>query len=567
MQEEYKKVADLASVAEFALLPNYIDDDELNELLEPVKNKLSKFDVEVQLVGLEETEKELKQLDIIFEEIRKKELSPAQIVHIDELEKKTKALVRLFSELTIADDAAEAVKKLDVAIVDLQARLRVSGADTLAKSLAEIEKQERKVIEETKATGDALLEVEERFRSLRGLTVSLRLDEFKQRLEDARIKLVEVGQTDVEKNISAINREFEKLSKILVGQPEKLREVTRILDDLKRTEVEIKFKAEVKGLRKEVENVAIELELLGRGPAEKAVREINARFRILRRELGLNETQAKELRNELDALARANVKIEIGSNIQETREEIRELRNEIQNAFLLDEADRRASEVNQGLRRTLDDLRAAGELTPEIEANLTINAQDLKDKIREAADVEEFAELVNTVSESIFKGIVEGFIKGEKPSKVWAALSAEIFADALEKTLKDLANKITKALGGIFESLGAGTGFLGSLGGAATALMGMAGIVLQSLEARSTSELDEAEDKVTSSEAVRGVVAGPTNVAIAEVNEGLKNALRTTEILLERIAAAVEGGSGGPSGGGRIGMRNSAYPLTGSTAS
>ena len=110
---------------------------------------------------------------------------------------------------------------------------------------------------------------------------------------------------------------------------------------------------------------------------------------------------------------------------------------------------------------------------------------------------------------------------------------------------------------------------LGSYGavGLAGALIGIGGLIISNLQGKTSSTIDDFGDQVTSSEAVRGVVAGPTNVAISRVGNQLKEALRVSEGLLLRIANAVESGGGGGGGGSGDTSDNLSVLLSGSTPS
>ena len=107
----------------------------------------------------------------------------------------------------------------------------------------------------------------------------------------------------------------------------------------------------------------------------------------------------------------------------------------------------------------------------------------------------------------------------------------------MEKAIEHLSTAITNFLGDLFKGLG------GGVGSALMSALAIGGFFLTRGKSKSTYEVEKFAEEVQSSEAVRGVVAGPTNVAISKVGESLKFALATTEVLLTRIAIAVEGGT------------------------
>lgn len=144
-------------------------------------------------------------------------------------------------------------------------------------------------------------------------------------------------------------------------------------------------------------------------------------------------------------------------------------------------------------------------------------------------------------SKTILQGITDGFAAGEKPAKVFADVAAAFFRKALSQSIDQLSEEIGPALGDLFKGMGAGTG----LGGFAMGLMGIAGTILTNLRGGVSSTLDNVKSVVDQTQVFRGIVAGPSNVAIEQVGSALKDALRQSEVFLERIARAVEGGGSG----------------------
>ncbi len=196
-----------------------------------------------------------------------------------------------------------------------------------------------------------------------------------------------------------------------------------------------------------------------------------------------------------------------------------------------------------------------------IQGRMTLEQFKVKWELeKESTDraVRELQEWGKSVTASMGTALWDAFEKGESISKAWAKISADFFRREFEKVMDSLGT----ALGDLFDSIGLGEG----VGGALTGLLGLAGAIYNKMESKSTSTIEDFSEAINSSEAVRGVVAGPTNVAISKVGDSLKQALRTSEILLERIAIAVESGGGG--GGGGVGPGapelggNAALPLT-----
>lgn len=205
--------------------------------------------------------------------------------------------------------------------------------------------------------------------------------------------------------------------------------------------------------------------------------------------------------------------------------------------------------------------------TPEQLQRLQEDLYLLKGALQETADaalleirVKEWGTLTKDLSNSVMNGIADGFARGEKASKVWANIASDIWKNAMNKAINSLSDSIGTELSDIFGNAGAA----GGMAGMANGLIAIGGAIYSNLNAKKTTTVDDFSEAINSSEAVRGIVAGPTNVAIATVGDALKDALRITEMLLERIARAVEGSWSAGGGTGR-GMANSTFPLTGST--
>jgi energy-converting hydrogenase A subunit M len=144
--------------------------------------------------------------------------------------------------------------------------------------------------------------------------------------------------------------------------------------------------------------------------------------------------------------------------------------------------------------------------------------------------------ITKEISTAVGEGIVDGFMSGEKSSKIWANISADLFRKAMSRVIDDIGN----LLGAALSKLGLGAG----VASAALSAVAIGVGILTALKSKKEYQVDDFEEMVNSSEAMRGVVAGPTNIAISKVGDSLKFALGTSELLLERIARAVETMSG-----------------------
>lgn len=128
----------------------------------------------------------------------------------------------------------------------------------------------------------------------------------------------------------------------------------------------------------------------------------------------------------------------------------------------------------------------------------------------------------------------------------FAKTFGKVIGESLESSLETVLNRLQTDLAGLFESIGAGGGLAAGLAGAVTAL----GVSLISeLAGGGTKKSSTAAgaraitDNITE-QATRGVVVGPTNIAVAQVGDAISDAFIETNTILERILSAIEGGSG-----------------------
>ena len=112
---------------------------------------------------------------------------------------------------------------------------------------------------------------------------------------------------------------------------------------------------------------------------------------------------------------------------------------------------------------------------------------------------------------------------------------AETFARSFERKFSDILNDLGKKLGDAFFSFFESNPKLGGLlGGLVTGGLAL-GLNLLGKKGSSSVTQIPTEEIATSQAAVRGVVAGPTSVAIAEVGAGIREANRGVESLLSDI--------------------------------
>ncbi len=216
------------------------------------------------------------------------------------------------------------------------------------------------------------------------------------------------------------------------------------------------------------------------------------------------------------------------------------------------------------------ELRKAAATTPEMIKALEAEIERLKTKGAERvaataqdaldqANAAKWGGLAKDLSGSVFTGIADGFARGQKASKVWSNIVADVWQNSMRKAIDSLTGSIEAAFKELFSKGGA----LSGMAGIANGLIAIGGAIYSNINAKKTTTVDDFSEAINASEAVRGIVAGPTNVAIATMGDALKDAMRISEMLLTQIATNTRPLLGLGGGGGS--MANAIYPLTGST--
>lgn len=211
-------------------------------------------------------------------------------------------------------------------------------------------------------------------------------------------------------------------------------------------------------------------------------------------------------------------------------------------------------QVLPALRRQFRDLIEAAkpfpDLTRQINSQLNQLASIEIEKIQIEADFDkarqnfkqsavEIGRVISETVRTIADHFLEAFQKGESIFKNLSDLGAELFRQSFNRVIDDLTAALEQGLNETFKDVPGGGA---ALGGLANALIGIAGLLLSKRKTQKEKTVEDFEAEIDSVEALRGVVAGPTNVAISKIGEQLKGALRQTELLLERIAINLEGG-------------------------
>lgn len=280
-------------------------------------------------------------------------------------------------------------------------------------------------------------------------------------------------------------------------------------------------------LAKSLQEADRELREIGQTDAAKKIAEIHREFDKLGEKL--KGDALKKFNEDLKELEKKTVEIEVKLKIDEIDDQIRDLRDQLDNLS-----------PGEAFARDIERAALKAQFLGASQAELDEFERRRQEVLRLQGQLD-FQGLTKGLSTSIFSGIVEGFERGESAAKIWAGIVSDVFRSSMQKVIDGLTNTISEALGSVFGKLGLGIGAADF----ATGLLGVGSAILVGLRNRQEQTVQDFSQQVNSSEAIRGVVAGPTNVAIAKVGDSLKTALAGTEVLLQQILTAIERGQGG----------------------
>jgi hypothetical protein len=161
-----------------------------------------------------------------------------------------------------------------------------------------------------------------------------------------------------------------------------------------------------------------------------------------------------------------------------------------------------------------------------------------------------FAEpLAANIGDAVFQGILEG----KEAIDILGDIAQNVFSTALSSAIASFQKGMTNVLTQIAGSAG------GIIGNILTGIAGVAAGIFLRRRGSSTNTFSEVESRIESTQAVRGVVAGPTSIPIASVGENLERAFVPVndrlDIMINHLAAISNNTSSGAApGGGQFGL-------------
>jgi hypothetical protein len=140
---------------------------------------------------------------------------------------------------------------------------------------------------------------------------------------------------------------------------------------------------------------------------------------------------------------------------------------------------------------------------------------------------------------SSFSSLVDSLSSGTTDLKTSLnSMFKGVFNEALKPGLKSLEQLLMNGFKELFGAVG------GAVGSAIMGVIGLAGMLLTSSSSKSFSS-SGVTSNVTSSEAVRGIIAGETSIPIAEISLSLSEAVAPHLSVLQQIEANTRGGGRG----------------------
>ena len=154
------------------------------------------------------------------------------------------------------------------------------------------------------------------------------------------------------------------------------------------------------------------------------------------------------------------------------------------------------------------------------------NAQTTQDALRSQQQLQQVAVgFGNAIGSAVYDGVLQG----KKAMEIVAAVGKNLFANFINDAVKNLQDGMTAAFKYAFGAAG------GAVGGVVSAALGVAGAIYASRQNESDDAFDSVQSAIESSQAVRGIVAGPSSVAIASVGENIQRAFEPSRQLLQSM--------------------------------
>lgn len=245
------------------------------------------------------------------------------------------------------------------------------------------------------------------------------------------------------------------------------------------------------------------------------------------KEFGREGAASEELREQLKAL---NDTLEDGQAIQAQAVKLGLIDP-------LQAATKNAQQLQAALRVLLqiqEDFRREG---IEIPIRLRARIQDIADQLDPGrpeftkAQLEFQAAFAQPLAENLGQALFDGILEGKKAIEILGDFAENVFSDSLSRAIGSFQEGMSNVLTQIAGSAG------GVIGNILTGIAGVAAGIFLNRRGESTNTFSEVQSRIESTQAVRGVVAGPTSIPIASVGSNLERAFVPVN---ERLDAMIE---------------------------
>jgi hypothetical protein len=215
-------------------------------------------------------------------------------------------------------------------------------------------------------------------------------------------------------------------------------------------------------------------------------------------------------------------------------------------------------EWNQAVRKAADEAGSDEELRNRIlqtlvpDGYVTKLANETIEAFNKVQGEKALDKLAHDFSSALGSSLEDALMNAKRPMEALADFGRSLFSNMVQ----DLEKKLGDGLSSVLNSLGGGTGLATAL----TAALGVGGAVLSRLGSSSTSTFGSIQSSITSREQTRGIISGPSSIAIAAVGENLQRAmvpvttrldvLITLNVSMESSLRAIRGARAGSGGGG-----------------
>ncbi len=178
----------------------------------------------------------------------------------------------------------------------------------------------------------------------------------------------------------------------------------------------------------------------------------------------------------------------------------------------------------------------------------------LQKQLTEIAPADAFrAAFADPLAANIGDAVFQGILEGQEAIEILGAFAENVFSTSLATAVEGFQKGMSDVLTQIAGSAG------GVIGNILTGIAGIAAGIFLNRKGESTNTFSEVQSRIQSTQAVRGVVAGPTSIPIASVGSNLERAFvpvnERLDAMIEHLRNISANTSRGPdAGSGKIGF-------------